>query len=250
MSYKLSSSMVVSTALAALLSTVSMAAHASVTPDRTRLVFNESDKSISVTLRNNNEKLPYLAQSWLEDEKGNKITSPLAVLPPVQRIDAMMNGQVKIQALPDIHTLPSDRESLFYYNVREIPPKTGKANTLQIALQTRIKLFWRPKALEKIDMRKPWQFKVTLTRSGQDYTVNNPTPYHVIISDASTQKKGPTAAGFKPLVMSPKTSQPLKAKMDSAPVLTYINDYGARLPLIFRCEGDTCKVDEDQSSKG
>ena len=67
MSYKLSSSMVVSTALAALLSTVSLAAHASVTPDRTRLVFNESDKSISVTLRNNNEKLPYLAQSWLED---------------------------------------------------------------------------------------------------------------------------------------------------------------------------------------
>lgn len=85
----------------------------------------------------------------------------------MQRIDAMMNGQVKIQALPDIHTLPSDRESLFYYNVREIPPKSGKANTLQIALQTRIKLFWRPKALEKIDMRKPWQFKVTPTRSGQ-----------------------------------------------------------------------------------
>lgn len=92
MSYKLSSSMVVSTALAALLTTASLTAHASVTPDRTRLVFNESDKSISVTLRNNNEKLPYLAQSWLEDEKGNKITSPLAVLPPVQRIDAMMNG--------------------------------------------------------------------------------------------------------------------------------------------------------------
>ncbi|WP_223346554.1 fimbria/pilus periplasmic chaperone, partial [Escherichia coli] len=43
-----------------------------------------------------------------------------------------------------------DRESLFYYNVREIPPKSGKANTLQIALQTRIKLFWRPKALEKV----------------------------------------------------------------------------------------------------
>ncbi|GCP77860.1 periplasmic pilin chaperone [Escherichia coli] len=99
-------------------------------------------------------------------------------------------------------------------------------------------------------MKKPWQFKVTLTRSGQDYTVNNPTPYYVIISDASTQKKGLTAAGFKPLVMPPKTSQPLKAKMNSAPVLTYINDYGARLPLVFRCEGDTCKVDEAQSLKG
>ncbi|MCG3017862.1 fimbrial protein StfD, partial [Escherichia coli] len=51
MFYKLSCSMVVSTTLAVLLTTTNLAAHASVTPDRTRLVFNESDKSISVTLR-------------------------------------------------------------------------------------------------------------------------------------------------------------------------------------------------------
>ena len=250
MSYKLSCPMLVSTALMALLTTASLTAHASVTPDRTRLVFNESDKSISVTLRNNNEKLPYLAQSWLEEEKGNKIISPLAVLPPVQRIDAMMNGQVKIQALPDIHTLPSDRESLFYYNVREIPPKTNKANTLQIALQTRIKLFWRPKALENVSMKNPWQYKVTLTRNGQEFTVNNPTPYYVIFSNASTQKNGNPAAGFSPIVMSPKTSAPLNVKMGSVPVLTYVNDYGARMPLFFTCNGNSCQVDEEQSRKG
>ena len=39
--------------LALLLSATSLSALASVTPDRTRLIFNESDKSISVTLRNN-----------------------------------------------------------------------------------------------------------------------------------------------------------------------------------------------------
>lgn len=60
------------TTLALLLSAASLSAQASVTPDRTRLIFNESDKSISVTLRNNDPKLPYLAQSWIEDEKGNK----------------------------------------------------------------------------------------------------------------------------------------------------------------------------------
>ena len=69
------------------------------------------NKSISVTLRNNDPKLPYLAQSWIEDEKGNKISSPLTVLPPVQRIDSMMNGQVKVQGMPDINKLPADRES-------------------------------------------------------------------------------------------------------------------------------------------
>ncbi|MCZ5740532.1 fimbria/pilus periplasmic chaperone, partial [Escherichia coli] len=85
---------------------------------------------------------------------------------PVQRIEAMMNGQVKIQSLPDIHKLPADRESMFYFNVREIPPKSNKSNTLQIALQTRIKLFWRPKALEKNTTQNPWQHKGTLTRNG------------------------------------------------------------------------------------
>ena len=74
---------------------------------------------------------------------------------------------VKIQGLPDIHKLPADRESMFYFNVREIPPKSNKSNTLQIALQTRIKLFWRPKALENTT-QNPWQHKVTFNpqRSG------------------------------------------------------------------------------------
>ena len=236
--------------LALLLSATSLSALASVTPDRTRLIFNESDKSISVTLRNNDPKLPYLAQSWIEDEKGNKITSPLTVLPPVQRIDSMMNGQVKVQGMPDINKLPADRESMFYFNVREIPPKSNKPNTLQIALQTRIKLFWRPKALAKIDMREPWQHKVTLTRNGQAFTVNNPTPYYVIISNASTQKNGNPAAGFSPLVIEPKTTVPLNVKMDSVPVLTYVNDFGARMPLFFQCNGNSCQVDEEQSRKG
>ncbi|HHX5240442.1 TPA: fimbria/pilus periplasmic chaperone [Escherichia coli] len=238
------------TTLALLLSAASLSAQASVTPDRTRLIFNESDKSISVTLRNNDPKLPYLAQSWIEDEKGNKISSPLTVLPPVQRIDSMMNGQVKVQGMPDINKLPADRESLFYFNVREIPPKSNKANTLQIALQTRIKLFWRPKALENVSMKNPWQYKVTLTRNGQEFTVNNPTPYYVIFSNASTQKNGNPAAGFSPIVMSPKTSAPLNVKMGSVPVLTYVNDYGAQMPLFFTCNGNSCQVDEEQSRKG
>lgn len=72
-------------------------AQAAIAPDRTRLVFRGEDKSISVDLKNANSKLPYLAQSWVEDEKGVKITSPLIVVPPVQRIEPSAIGQVKIQ---------------------------------------------------------------------------------------------------------------------------------------------------------
>ncbi len=67
-------------------------AQAAIAPDRTRLVFRGEDKSISVDLKNANSKLPYLAQSWVEDEKGVKITSPLIVVPPVQRIGTGQNS--------------------------------------------------------------------------------------------------------------------------------------------------------------
>lgn len=226
--------------------------HAAIAPDRTRLVFRGEDKSISVDLKNANEKLPYLAQSWVEDEKGNKITSPLTAVPPVQRIEAAGIGQVKIQGMPALATLPQDRETLFYYNVREIPPQSDKPNTLQIALQTRIKVFYRPQSLSKIDMQHPWQHKITLNRQGDDFQVVNPTGYFVVLSNASNQPDGLPAHGFTPLVIPPKSSSSMNIKANSlgaSPVLTYVNDYGARLPLIFNCSGSTCTVDEQKSRK-
>ena len=229
---------------------LSHSANAAIGLDRTRVIFDGGKDATSVNITNNNTQLPYLAQGWIENEEGQKLTTPLIVLPPVQRLEPGKQSQVKVQALPAAKSLPQDRETVYYFNLREIPPRTDKANTLQIALQTRIKLFWRPKALEKVSMKSPWQHKVTLTRSGQAFTVNNPTPYYVIISNASAQKNGNPAAGFSPLVIEPKTTVPLNVKMDSVPVLTYVNDFGARMPLFFQCNGNSCQVDEEQSRKG
>nr|WP_325908893.1 fimbria/pilus periplasmic chaperone [Klebsiella michiganensis] len=50
---------------------------------------------MSVTNRNTQE--PYLAQTWIEDESENKVTSPLMVLPPVQRIEAGSKSAVRVQ---------------------------------------------------------------------------------------------------------------------------------------------------------
>ncbi len=120
--------------------------YAAIALDRTRVVFDGSEKSVSLNISNENKQLPYLAQGWIEDDKGNKITSPLTVLPPVQRVEANAKSQVKVQGLPAVNGLPQDRESLFYFNLREIPPRSDKPNTLQVALQTRIKLFYRRKS--------------------------------------------------------------------------------------------------------
>lgn len=229
-----------------------MLAHAAVVPDRTRVVFSGSEKSVILTLRNDNQDSPYLAQSWIEDNKGQKITSPLAVLPPVQRIEPKETGQVKIQGMPGLASLPQDRESLFYFNVREIPPKGKRPNTLQIALQTRIKLFYRPASLPKMDPLHPWQYQLTLTRSGGDYQVNNPSSYYVVLSNASSRVNTSSVAGFNPIVLAPKSSELMHVKavdLGPHPVLVYVDDYGGRMPLHFKCNGTTCNVDQEKSSK-
>ncbi|MCU6154331.1 fimbria/pilus periplasmic chaperone [Enterobacter hormaechei] len=43
-----------------------------------------------------------------------------------------------------------NRESVFYFNLREIPPKNSRPNMLTLAMQTRRKVFFRPVAL-KVD---------------------------------------------------------------------------------------------------
>lgn len=222
-------------------------AYAAVALDRTRAIMTGDDKSISLNISNENKQLPYLAQGWIENPQGEKISDPFTVLPPVQRIEPGAKSQVKIQALPSAAMLPQDRESVYYFNLREIPPKSDKPNTLQLALQTRIKLFYRPKAIipTREQMDNPWQEKITLSRQGDQVTVTNPTPYHVTLVDAQPRKEGKTIAGFEPLMIAPNSSQALSVSakaLGNSPVLTYINDYGGRPTLMFTCQGNDCHV--------
>ena len=240
-SYKLSTL----TMLALLGTCVVPTSLAAVSLDRTRVIFTGSEKSISLGISNQNPQLPYLAQAWIENEQAEKITSPMVVLPPIQRLEAGANSQVKIQGLPEVGLLPQDRESLFYFNLREIPPRSDKANTLQIALQTRVKLFYRPVAIAPRSgfNEIPWQEKLTLTRQNDRYLVNNPTPYYVTLIDAASNLKATSAVDFKPLMIDPKDQLDLgvSAKaLGDKPVLTYVNDYGGRPQLQFSCTASTC----------
>lgn len=226
---------------------VTAQAGAAIALDRTRVIVNGNDKSVSLNVKNQNTQLPYLAQGWIEDAQGNKISTPLAVLPPVQRIEPGKDSQVKVQVLPAAQLLAQDRETLYYFNLREIPPRSNKPNTLQIALQTRIKLFYRPLAIvpDKAALASPWQEKLTLTRQGDRYQVNNPTPYYVTLVDAGSSVKGSGVAGFEPLMVPPKGQAVLSVSanaLGASPVLTYINDYGGRPQLVFRCNGGACQV--------
>ncbi len=225
-------------------------ASAAIALDRTRVIFDGGSQSMSLNISNQNRELPYLAQGWIESEQGIKVESPLMILPPLQRVEPGAKSQVKIQSTPALMALPQDRESLFYFNLREIPPRSKKPNTLQIALQTRIKLFYRPAKLQvgQNDFSNPWQKKLTLTREGDKYRIVNPTPYFVTIVAVQSARNSKHIASFNPLMIAPQNSSLLTLSgetLGSNPVLTYINDFGGLPKLVFSCSSNTCSVNEN-----
>ncbi|HCQ9020771.1 TPA: fimbria/pilus periplasmic chaperone [Escherichia coli] len=216
------------------------AAQAAVSLDRTRAIFNGGEKSMTLNIANDNKQLPYLAQAWMENEKQEKITTgPMVVTPPVQRLEPGAKSMVRLVSTPDISKLPQDRESLFYFNLREIPPKSDKTNVLQIALQTKIKLFYRPKAIEA----KPnavWQDQLVLNKTSGGYRIENPTPYYVTVIGLGGSEKQAKEGEFEAVMLAPKSTQTVKSGTYSTPYLSYINDYGGRPVLQFSCSGDRC----------
>ncbi|MEQ4655417.1 fimbria/pilus periplasmic chaperone [Providencia rettgeri] len=226
-------------------------AEAAVSLDRTRIIFDGENKSISLNITNNNKQLPYLAQGWIENEESKKITSPLIVLPPIQRLEPGKSSQIKIESLPEIKNLPQDRESLFYFNMREIPPKSDKPNTLQIALQTKIKLFYRPETITPQKNSKPWQEKLQLEKKGDTIFIKNPTPYYVTIINAASNANT-DAKDFNPIMIAPFGEENIgmtNSQLGNTPVITYINDYGGRPQLSFICKNTVCSVAQDSLTK-
>lgn len=227
---------------------MSESAFSAIALDRTRVVFDGDQKSVSLTISNKNSQLPYLAQGWIENSLGQKITSPFVVLPPVQRVEPKKSTQIRIESLPEIDALPQDRESIFYFNLREIPPKSDKPNVLQLALQSKIKLFYRPKGilLDETEMlNNPWQEKMQLIRQGGNYFAKNPTPFYITIIGAAKQKDSPASKEFQAVMIAPFSQENLGksvSELSNSPVLTYINDYGGRLKLQFKCQSDICQV--------
>ncbi|EKF9296353.1 fimbria/pilus periplasmic chaperone [Vibrio cholerae] len=228
-------------------------AQAAVSLDRTRVIYPGEAKSMSLTIRNNNKTLPYLAQAWLEDSEGNKINSPFTVLPPVQRLEPGAESLIKIQALPMFKQLPQDRESLFYFSLREVPPRSDKPNTLQLALQTRIKFFYRPASLliEPGSNKAPLQEKLTLQQVAGKYQLNNPTPYYVTIVAAAPSVKSEAIEGFEAVMIAPNSSVELNvatAKLGANPTFTYVDDFGGRRTISYQCE-NSCRFVAEKEAK-
>lgn len=151
---------------------------AGVSLNATRLVYVQGEKSISVHARNNTSE-NYLSRFTVTDAE-NKISPLFVISPPLIKILKGTRQEVRIYIKGN--TLPEDRETVFYFHATMLPATDGsvKTNTLSIAYDNIIKLFYRPKNL-KMTPEEAYSNLIIKPATGGVTVVNN-SPYYITFS--------------------------------------------------------------------
>lgn len=211
----------------------------------TRVIYPEGQKEVSVKL-NNNGNLPALVQAWTDagDAKASPTDAktPFVLSPPVFRVDPSKGQTLRLMLKGE--QMPAGRESVYYLNVLEIPPKAQQqsdANTLQMAFRSRIKIFYRPAGLTGKPDEAPAQLRWTLVpgKDGKGYALqaSNPSRYHVSQVGLSLVAGGKRHAAEDGMVGPEETRQfaiqGLSGKPGAGAKVEFeaINDYGALNPV-------------------
>ncbi|TCM60042.1 P pilus assembly chaperone PapD [Acinetobacter calcoaceticus] len=163
--------------------------------ESSRIVYLEQKHEKSLMLANTNPH-PVLTQVWVDDGSNNPdyAHTPFVVLPAIFQ---MQSGEIKgLRFIYNGLALPTDRESMYWLNLYEIPAvKTADLdqNHLHLAINTQLKLFFRPKGLKPLpiqEIAKQLKFHIQTQPQAQLASkapsttqailqVDNPTAYHV-----------------------------------------------------------------------
>nr|WP_230979115.1 fimbria/pilus periplasmic chaperone [Intestinirhabdus alba] len=203
----------------------------------TRIVFpgTQSDQTVRT---NNKGNTPIVAQVWVDDgskdDNLSNINVPFTVTPPVFRVEPGKGQSVRL--IYNGMSLPQDRESVFWFNLLEIPPvneEVQQSDRLELAFRTRIKIFYRPTSLlksssaERVDDLR-WE----RAGAGKGVKVTNPTPYYFSFDSAyitAGTQKYPLVAKMIPPFSSETFLPENKARTPatlSSVTFRLINDYG------------------------
>ncbi len=138
---------------------------------------------------NRSDKLPYLAYSWPKMKKGRKA---MIFWSPCRRYNSgteSNNAGTDSKASLD-HKIPGDRETLFFYNMREIPPAPEKTATMPFC-KSPFRVVSRCSATGCItqESRRKGRTAVTGHQQGNQLTLKNPTAYYLTIASWDEMKK-------------------------------------------------------------
>ncbi|MBK0000357.1 fimbria/pilus periplasmic chaperone [Erwinia sp. S38] len=201
-------------------------AEAGVALGATRVIYPAGQKQVQLAVTNNDDSSTYLIQSWVENKDGVK-DGRFVITPPLFAMQGKKENTLRIVDATN-NQLPQDRESLFWMNVKAIPSMEKSKlseNTLQLAIISRIKLYYRPANLAM----PPEQAaeKIKFRRSAGTLTLINPTPYYQTLTEIN--------AGTRILenaLVPPMGEVSIKLPADAGSDISWrtINDYGALTP--------------------
>ncbi|MCF5722561.1 molecular chaperone [Pseudomonas syringae] len=217
----------------------------------TRHVYPEARREITIQVTNDDTQAPRLVQAWIdrgEPHSGPESSDvPFSLSPPVFRVEGGMGQAIRL--LYTREPLPADRESMFWLNVLEVPPKVSPpdaaldepaVNYLRFAFRIRTKVFFRPAQLagspEEATTQLDWHLRHRA--NGAQLVVSNPSAYHVTLNEVALamgpqadaqllrSESGMVAPGGT-LSLSLPHSQALNIPADAQVQFSTINDYGA-----------------------
>lgn len=189
----------------------------------TRIIYPAGDKQASISVRNTSANAAYLVQSWAENANGQK-SNDFIVTPPLY----VSNGgdENMLRLIYSGPALPSDRETLYYFNSRAIPSvdknKVENKSVLMLATTTRIKLFVRPAGLTPASDKAPEMLK--FSRNGNKMKIDNPSPYYLTLVNMSMNGRK-----VEDVMIAPKSqaSVSLPSGGGSAIRFSTMSDYGS-----------------------
>lgn len=220
-------------ALAVLMTATS--ANAAVTLQGTRIV-HDASKGRDVTVKASNiGELPAMTQVWIDagdsHARPEDVRTPFRLTPAEPRLMQAHQGQayrITYAPRPSEAPLPTDRESVFYFNLLDIPPKPTDAagkNLLQFAVRTRVKLFYRPVGLpgSARDAAAQLQWRA----EDGALQVNNPSAYHVTLSTLKLADGRSVDVDMIAPGQSARFALPQGAATPASVTFTWLDDYGA-----------------------
>lgn len=192
----------------------------------TRIIYPQGDKQVSLPVTNSSQSNAFLVQSWVANADQLK-SQDFIVTPPLFVMHPKKENTVRIMYVgPD---LPTDRESVFYFNSKAIPSVDKsklQGNTLQIATQSVIKLFIRPKKLPTLSIDAPKALRCMV--SNGKLIIKKPSPYYVSL----VQFKAGSAKLTNNMV-PPMNSLVVELPAGSGSKVSFqtVNDFGATTPV-------------------
>jgi chaperone protein EcpD len=143
----------------------------------TRLIYEGADREASITVVNRSDN-EAVVQSWVSHPNDSD-DIPFAIAQPLTLVPA--HGRQLLRVLYAGQGLPTDKESMFWLNILEIPRKSEHATSMQFSIRQRLKLFYRPAGLRgsASDALQTLQWR----RLSQRIEISNPSAFHLSLVD-------------------------------------------------------------------